>query len=166
METLDLLLTIAYVVTNVAALVQVVGSYRWPTVTRAVFFLIFGLAAIVNTRTVLDSPWVYQSYADYAIPLYSRFILGPFEPISQPMVLTIALGQALIAVSMFMKGGRFRAGCWGGIIFCIAIAPLGLGAAFPATLLMAFALYRLMNHEDHETVGDVISRNRVPLPLD
>ena len=140
---------------------QVVGSYRWPTVTRVVFFLIFAVAAFVNTRTVLDSPWVYQSYADHAIPLYSRFILGPFEGIIQPMVLTIALGQAFIAVSMFMKQTWFRMGCLFGIIFCLAIAPLGFGAAFPATLLMAFALYRLSGHEARESVADVLDHNRV-----
>lgn len=166
METLDLILSITYVVVNVFAIVQVVGSYRWPTVTRVVFFLIFAIAAFINIRTVLDSPWVYQSYAYYAVPLYSRFILGPFEFIIQPMVLTIALGQAFIAVSMFMKQTWFQMGCLFGIIFCVAIAPLGFGAAFPATLLMAFALYRLVRHEDRKSVGDVISHSRLPLPLD
>lgn len=166
MKTLDTFIAIAYVVTNVFALVQVIGSYRWPTVTRVVFFLIFAIAAIVNTRTVLDTPWTYQSYADYAIPLYSRFILGPFDTIIRPVVLSIVVGQVFIAVSMFMKGFWFREGCFFGMIFCVAIAPLGLGSAFPATLLMAVAFYRLYKHEGRTTVGDEISQNRVPLPSD
>jgi hypothetical protein len=166
MKTLDYFVALAYVVVNAFSVLQVVGSFRWPTITRLVFFLIFGIAAFVNTKTVLDTPWVYQSYADYAIPVYSRFILGPFEGVITPMVLSIAVGQACIALSMFMKGAWFRAGCVGGMAFCLAIAPLGLGSAFPATLLLAYALYRLYRHEDRETVAEVLDHNRVLLPLD
>ncbi len=166
MEAFDTLISIAYVVVNGFSLLQVVGSYRWPALTRVVFALIFALAAFVNTRTVLDTPWVYQSYADYAIPIYSWFILGPFEPIIQPMVLSIAFGQVLIALSMFMKRRWFRAGCVGGIFFCLAISPLSLGAAFPATLLLAIAFYRLYRHEDRETIGEIINHNRIPIPMD
>ena len=166
MKTLDYFLAVAYVVVNVFSLVQVIGSYRWPTLTRVVFFLIFVVAAYVNTKTVLATPWVYESYADYAIPVYSRFILGPFGSIIQPMVLTIAAGQGFIAVAMFMKRRWFRAGCLGGIVFCLAITPLSAGAAFPATLLMALAFYRLYRHEDRETIGEVLDHNRILLPLD
>lgn len=165
MKTLDTLLIIAYVVVNGFSIVQVIGSYRWPNITRFMFLLIFATAAIVNARTVLSTPWVYQSYADYALPLYSRFILGPFDTIIQPMVLSIAVGQAFIAVSMFMKGFWFREGCLFGMIFCVAIAPLGLGAAFPATLLMALSLYRLYTHEDRQRVGKIPGQKRAALPL-
>lgn len=161
MKTLDYVVAAAYVVTNILAIVQVIGAHRWPVVTRLLFFLIFAMAAVVNTRTVLDTPWVYQSYAYYAIPLYNWFILGPFDAVTQPMVLTVALGQALIAVSMFTKGRWFRVGCFGGILFCLAIAPLGLGAAFPATLLMALAFYRLSQQKDPQPVGAVAHKRRV-----
>lgn len=166
METLDSFITIAYIVTNVVSVGQVVASYRWPTVARIVFGLLFASAAFVNTKTVLDTPWVYQSYADYAIPLYSRFILGPFDTIIQPMVLTIAIGQVFIAGSMGMKGRWFRFGCLGGIIFCLAIAPLGLGSAFPATLLLALAFYRLYTHENNQNINEVVKKNQVFLPFD
>lgn len=166
MKTLDTLLLIAYVVINAFALVQLVGSYRWPNVTRAVFLLLFAGAAILNVRTVFDTPWTYQSYADYAIPLYSWFILGPFDMFTRPIVLSIVVGQVFIAGSMFMKGFWFREGCFFGMIFCVAIAPLGLGAAFPATLLMALAFYQLYKHESRTTVDDAVSQRRVPLPVD
>lgn len=166
MNMLDSLVAIAYTATNTVAILQVIGSYRWPTITRVVFALIFGVAAFINTRNVLDRPWVYLSYADYSIPLYSRFILGWFDANTKPMVLSIAVGQAFIAFSMCMKGGWFRLGCLGGMLFCLAIAPLGMGAAFPATLLMAFAFYRLYKHDNQQTVGEVITQIRMPLPLD
>ncbi|GAB2583708.1 hypothetical protein [Spirosoma areae] len=164
MKTLNTLIIIAYVVVNVIALVQVIGSYRWPGVTRVVFFFIFALAAVVNTGTVLDSPWVYQSYEEYAIPLYGRFILGPFDTIIQPMVLSIVVGQVFIAASMFMNRHWFRAGCIGGILFCLSIAPLGMGAGFPCTLLLAFAFYQLFRHEGRKTVRGVFDKNRISLP--
>lgn len=166
MKLIDTFVIAAFVVVNLFALLQLIGSYRWPTITRLVFCLLFGIAAVVNAKTAMTTPWVYQSYSDYAIPLYSRFILGPFDAITQPMVLSIAVGQAGIALSMFMKRRWFRAGCLGGIVFCLAIAPLGLGAAFPATVLMALAFYRLYKHEDRETIADVINHNRVLLPMD
>ncbi len=166
MKKLDTLIAIAYVIVNAFSIIQLIGSYRWPAITRIVFFFIFGIAAFVNIQAVIDMPWVYQSYADYAIPFYSWFILGPFEPIITPMVLAIATGQALIAMSMFMQRRWFRLGCLGGIIFCLAIAPLGLGAAFPSTLLLAFALYRLYTLENKEAVGQTTTRPRIPLPLD
>lgn len=150
MKTLDSLLAIAYVLTNVVALLQVIGTYRWPTITRLVFFVLFAMAAAVNIRTVIDTPWVYQSYAYYAIPVYSWFILGPFDAITQPMVLSIAAGQVGIAIAMLLTGRWFQIGCLGGMIFCVSIAPLGLGSAFPATILMALAFYRLYKNENQQ----------------
>jgi len=166
MGIFDKTILAAYLIVNAFSVVQLVGSYRWPSVTRLVFCLIFGVAAYINIQTVLDSPWVYQDYADYAIPLYRWFILGPFEPIITPMVLSIAVGQALIAIAMLLKDDWFRMGCLGGIVFCLAIAPLGLGAAFPATALLALALYRLYRHNDRETIGEAIDKLQIPLPLD
>ena len=164
MKTLNTLIISTYVVVNIIALIQVIGSYRWPRVTRVVFFFIFAVAAVVNTGTVLDSPWVYQSYEEYAIPLYGRFILGPFDTIIQPMVLSIVAGQVFIAASMFMKRHWFRAGCIGGILFCLSMAPLGMGAGFPCTILLAIAFYQLFRLEGRKPVGVVFDNNRVSLP--
>ena len=73
--------------------------------------------------------------------------MGKKEGIVQPMVLIIAVGQVFIAMSTFMKRRWFRVGCIGGISFCLAIAPLGMGAAFPSTLLMAFAFGLALDRE-------------------
>ncbi|WP_461102801.1 hypothetical protein [Spirosoma koreense] len=166
METLDTFLTIAYVVVNVFSITQLIGSYRWPATTRMLFFLLFSIAAFVNIRNALETPWVYQSYADYAIPLYRRFILGLFDDFATPIVLSIGIGQALVAIAMLLMGDWFRMGCLGGLIFCVAIAPLGLGSAFPATLLMALAFYRLYRHERQPTRKRVSNQGRVVLPVE
>lgn len=166
MEMLDTFLTIAYVVTNVFAVAQLIGSYRWPTITRVFFFLLFGFAAFINIRNALETPWVYQGFEEYAIPLYRRFILGLFDTYTTPIVISIAIGQVLIAFSMFLKGDWFRMGCLGGLVFCLAIAPLGLGSAFPSTLLMAMAFYQLYRRESKPIRKRVSNRGRVMLPVD
>ncbi|WP_461054413.1 hypothetical protein [Spirosoma arcticum] len=130
------------------------------------FSLVLAVAAIVNTRALLDTPWSYQTYADYAILLYSRFILGPFDTIIQPLVLSIVVEQVFIAVSMFAKEFWFGEGCFFGFIFCVVIAPPGLGAAFPATLLMGGAFYQLYKHENRMIVGEVLGQSHHPLALD
>lgn len=166
MAMLDILITIAYTVIVAFSLLQLVGSYRWPTVSRFIFFVLFGLAAYLNAQTVLTKPWVYDSYAEYALPLFSQFILGAFTAVTTPFVLSIVVGQAFIAISIFLKGDLFRIGCLFGIIFCLAIAPLGLGAAFPATLLLAIAFYRLFRHESQRSIVDVLEEYSLPFPLD
>lgn len=137
----------AYAASNLVALTLIWTAVKHPDFTRAAFFLIFIGAAAVNTYIAIDSPWAYQDYADTAVPLYKQFILGAFEAIITPMILVIALAQLLIATAMLLKGKILIAGCWAGILFGISIAPLGLYAAFPATLLMAVALFVLQKNQ-------------------
>ncbi|MCE7043788.1 hypothetical protein [Dyadobacter sp. CY312] len=136
-----------YVASNVLALLSIFASVKKPQLARLFFLLLFGWACWINSSTALDAPWVYQDYADSSIPVYKRFILGAFEAIATPMVLSIAAAQGLIALSMILKGNLFRFGCWGGIVFCIAISPIGSYAAFPATLFMAVSLYLLQRKQ-------------------
>jgi len=58
----------------------------------------------------------------------------------------------MIFIGMLTKNGWFRLACLGGIIFGIAIAPLGIGSAFPATLLMAWAFYILFRKYGHDYI--------------
>jgi hypothetical protein len=137
---------VAYVVSNLVAMTLIWTAKKYPVFTRASFFALFALASAANTYIATDSPWAYQDYADTAIPLYRQFILGIFESIVTPMVLIIALAQLLIALSMLFEGKPLSVGCWAGVMFGIGIAPLGLYAAFPATLLMAVAFFVLLKN--------------------
>ncbi|MFC5412469.1 hypothetical protein ACFPMF_24305 [Larkinella bovis] len=149
-----------YAVVNLVFLFTIWSSKHWPRLTRLFFLLLFGWAAWFNGSTVLDSPWVYQDYADTAVPLYRWFILGAFTYIIKPMILFIVVVQALIALTMLLKGDLFRLGCWNGLIFGLAIAPIGWYAAFPATVLMAIAFYRLQKNHDNTYLWE-----RKPGPL-
>ncbi|WP_020597669.1 hypothetical protein [Spirosoma panaciterrae] len=165
MEALDTTIVTVYIVVNSLSVLQWIASYRWPLAARIGFFILFLGAAIINTRTGLETPWLYQDFADYAIPLYRRFIMGPFETMITPMVQSIAVGQLLIAASMFMEGNWFRAGCLGGIIFCLAITPLGFAAAFPATLLMATAFYQLYRQGNNRLEKKETDSKTLALPF-
>jgi hypothetical protein len=148
---------VAYISSNLVAITLIWTAKKYPVFTRAAFFVIFMGASAANTYIAIDSPWAYQDYADTAVPLYKQFILGAFEAIITPMVLIIALAQLLIAVSMLFEGKLLIAGCWAGILFGIGIAPLGLYAAFPATLLMAVALFVLQKN-----IGVALEKKKPP----
>ena len=53
---------------------------------------------------------------------------------------------------MLMKGFVFKAGAVGAIIFLVAIAPLGVGSAFPCTVIMAIALYILIKKQQYDFI--------------
>ena len=60
------------------------------------------------------------------------------------MVGFIATCQALIAVSMLLKGWMLKTGVIGAIIFLLGIAPLGVGSAFPFSITASLALYLIL----------------------
>lgn len=143
---------IFYLSCNALAIFMIWISRTRPPLARMILLLLFLFAAGFNAYTALNAPWNYQDFADSATPFYKRFILGAFIPIITPMVLTIAVCQLLIALAMTTRGQLFQVGCWAGIIFLIAIAPLGLYAAFPMPLLLAWAMLRLLRTDSGQTI--------------
>ncbi|WP_247233979.1 hypothetical protein [Telluribacter sp. SYSU D00476] len=152
-------LWMAYGITNLVALLLLAGSQWFPNLTRFLFFLLFAGAAYFNTRTALESPWVYYDYADYTfLSIYKWFIEEPFSQFTVPIIVSIAAGQVAIALAMLLKGSWFRWGCVGGIAFCLGIAPLGFGSAFPSTLLMAASFYLLYQRRSHQYLWQYLAR--------
>jgi len=105
--------------------------------------IIFILAGIFNIYTVISNPQAYIGYGQGAVDLYQKFIYGIFSSYTSLIVSFIALGQILVGIFLFMKRTLFLGGILGGIIFLVAISPLGLGSAFPSTLLMSVSLVLL-----------------------
>ena len=93
--------------------------------------------------TVVKDPQAYLSYSDHAVEFYKFFIDGVFKSFTIFIVSLIGAGQILVGIFLLRKGKLFLLGILGGIIFLIAIAPLGIGSAFPSTLLMALSLILL-----------------------
>jgi len=110
-------------------------------------------ASYFNSTSAIHSPEIYLNYAKLdALPVYSKFITGFFSQHITALVLIIALGQFLIAVGLILNKTWVKLACTGGIIFGLAIAPLGVGSAFPATVSMAIAFFILLKKVPHDFI--------------
>jgi hypothetical protein len=134
-------IVIPYLISNLAAVLLALCSWKWPVAGRILYVLLFGGACWFNLTTSIQTPEVYLSYAQTAwLPLYYTFITGFFSEHITLFVSMIAVAQGFIAVSLLLKGIVFKTGALGAIIFLAGISPLGMGSAFPSTLIMALGI--------------------------
>jgi hypothetical protein len=132
---------IPYLITHLLTLFLIFICYKWPKIGKISWALIFLAAGIFNLYSVISDPQQYvNTYGQHAIPLYKKFIFGFFRTHTLLFVALIASGQIVVGLFLFLKKTPFKIGILGGIIFLAAISPLGIGAAFPSTVLMAFSL--------------------------
>ncbi|MEK6481820.1 hypothetical protein WJR50_30030 [Catalinimonas sp. 4WD22] len=142
---------IAYIISNVAAILLLWISWKKPRLGRLLFSLLFAWASWVNMRNAIYQPEIYLGNADLTfLKVYKDFILGFFSRNTSLIVGGIAVGQGLIALSMLLRGIIFKIGAVGAIIFFFSIAPLGMGSAFPCTLIMASGMYLLLKKENYQ----------------
>lgn len=139
-----------YLTSNVIALVLLATAFRKPRWMRWAAILIFVLAAWTNTRIALSDPLEYQGYLDLAVlSLYRDFIAGWFRDHTRWLVLPIAAGQLIIALLLLINSrlSRWVAAC-GAVAFLLAIAPLGVGSAFPFSLTFGLSLIIMVRRLD------------------
>lgn len=154
---MDAELTLAYVASNLIALFTVIMAMRWPTPTRVLLGMIFLAAGVANLLIVSSQPHLYLKYADTAThPFYRDFILGPFTRNIQLYVTLIAISELLIGIFIMYKGLAMRVAMTGALIFLLALAPLGIGSAFPATLLLSLAFYFLLRKKVQYSVFEIL----------
>lgn len=134
---------IPYITTHVVTFLLIFICYKWPKVGKIAWGIIFILAGILNIYEGISNPETYVEYGQNAVGLYQKFIYGIFSSYTSLIVSLIALGQILVGAFLFFKGKPFLLGILGGIIFLVAISPLGLGSAFPSTLLMSISMILL-----------------------
>jgi hypothetical protein len=137
-----------YLISNAVSVGLLVIAIIRPRLAPGLFVFLFLAAGLFNTYTALTEPEVYWDYEGMAVlELYKKFIAGFFSQHTKAIVLLIALGQLCIAALLFCGRNLRRLGVIGGCNFFVAIVPLGIGSAFPCTLLMAAGLvlmeYRL-----------------------
>lgn len=134
-----------YTITNIVAIASAIMAMRWQTSARILLAAIFIGAAIVNSYVAVTDPQIYVGYGELTTSqLYRSIILGPFSKHPQRHVLMIATCQLLIGVYTCYKGRMMKTAMLGGIAFLLAIAPLGMGSAFPSSLIMAMAFVILL----------------------
>lgn len=132
-----------YTITHVITFSLIFVCYKWPKIGKVTWGIIFILAGLFNIYTAMSNPQAYLIYGSHAVGLYQKFIDGLFSSYTSLIVSLIASGQILVGIFLLMKRTFFLLGIVGGIIFLIAISPLGIGSAFPSTLLMAISLVLL-----------------------
>ena len=140
---------IPYLLTNAIALALVFLAFKRHRLTRLIFILIFLLAGLFNIFTIIAQPELFNYYADKAfLDIYRNFISGYFSQHIQEIVASIGLGQIIVA-TLLSAGGRWvHLGVIGGVIFFIALIPLGVSAAFPAMFLFILALILMQYRVD------------------
>lgn len=137
-----------YIISNVVALLILWAAWKNQRLSRIVLFVIFVWASCTNWNEALVAPQFYLDYANLTFSgVHRDFINGWFSSHITLAVGFIATCQALIAISMLLKGWIFKSGAVGAIIFLLAIAPLGVGAAFPCTLIMAASFGLLLSYK-------------------
>lgn len=140
---------IPWLISNVIAILILVAAIRKPKLARLLFALIFAWACWLNYTTAHNSPQEYLEYASLTpVTMYQDFIDGWFREHITAMVTFISIGQGLIALGMFLKGWLVRIAAIGAIIFFLAIAPLGIGSAFPFSIFTIIALYFILKKDD------------------
>jgi hypothetical protein len=131
-----------------------VAALRSATAGRVLLSALFVWAAGTNLRMALTTPSEYLNFAGFAaLDVYRTFILGFFAEHTASVIATIALGQAAIAFLLATNGWTRRLGYIGAIIFLLAIVPLGVGAGFPATILMALAATEVLHADRFAVFG-------------
>ena len=106
----------AYLISNALALALLGLAFRKANWVRWLSVAIFGWAAYQNSHIALHSPLDYQTFADLtSFEPYRDFIHGWFRAHAAELLLPIAAGQ-------------------------LAIAPLGVGSAFPFSITYSVAL--------------------------
>lgn len=144
---------IPYIITNVVAVVLLAMAWKFPRLARLMFAVLFIGAAFFNGSNAASNPAAYLDYAGTALlAFYRNFILGYFAQHTTLLLSIIALCQLFTGIALLLKGRVLRLGIIGGILFFIAIAPLGFGSAFPSTLIMAAGLGLLFRNKAQDYI--------------
>lgn len=137
---------IPWTISQVAGLLILLAAWKKPVWTRYIFAFLFLAAGIFNWFTSMRTPGAYLMYAETAVPLYRDFISGWFSNHIRVVIPVIATGQLAIGL-MMLAGGSWQAlGCLGIMVFLLAIAPLGVGSAFPFSIVVSVAAYLVYRH--------------------
>ncbi len=139
-----------YTISQVMAIVILLASWKLPRLGRLFFALLFGWAAWMNSTTALKNPEAYLEYAEMSTPLYSKFITGWFSHHITEIILVVAAGQLMISIGMLLKDWWVKLACIGAFTFLLAIAPLGVGSAFPFSVFTCIAAALIYQKSPHD----------------
>ena len=144
------------ILSNLVAVILALSSYNFPRFMRFIWGLIFIAAGIINLITVYNEPAMYISgFGPAAVDPYKEIIYGPFSKQPAVYVTLIAVGQIIVGGLIWSRNFWYYLGLTGGMIFLLAIAPLGVGSAFPSSVIMALGLVLMMRKKRKKSIFGV-----------
>lgn len=148
-----------YIITNAIAILTAVIVMLWPNAGRVFLSGIFIGAASFNAFTAWQNPGLYLQFGELTTSnMYRAIILGPFSEHVEIYVSIIAACQLIIGTFLLYKGKLMKTAMFAGILFLVAIAPLGVGSAFPSTLILATALIILIRRKIDYSIYEGLNR--------
>jgi hypothetical protein len=142
-------LLLPYLVTAAVALALLVLAWRRPHAGRIAYAVLFLAAGAFNAVTAARTPQVYVTgFGPRAFPPMREFIERVVALAPDAFVLAIAAGQVLVAAGLaWGRGIPLAAAVAGGASFLAGISWLGVGAAFPANLVLAAGILLLLRRQ-------------------
>jgi hypothetical protein len=126
-------------ISNMVGFVLLWIAIKVPWLSRKAWGVLLILASIVNIYTVLTDPKGYIEFGVLAIPPMQHFIYSRYFANPAFFVLFIAACQSIVGFVFLLSEtpSLLKAGLTGAIIWFFGLAPLGLGSAFPLSLVYA-----------------------------
>jgi hypothetical protein len=111
----------------------------YPGLVRRAWGLLMILAFLVNTYLVTTDPIGYREFGVVAFPPMQHFIYSRLFANPALLVLPIAIGQVIIGLILLLgeTPELLKKGLTGALVWFFGVATLGIGSAFPATLIYA-----------------------------
>ncbi len=137
---------VPWTISQIVGILLLLLAWKKPVWARFVFAFLFIAAGIFNWFTSLTTPEAYLMFSSTAVGFYREFINGWFSSHINIFIPAVATGQITIGIMMLAGRHWLALGCLGIIIFLTAIAPLGVGSAFPFSITVSVATFLVYRH--------------------
>ena len=147
---------VPWLISNLVGVVLLLVAVRVPKIARMSWGFLLILAALANAYVSLTDPIGYLEYGILAIPPMQRFIYSRFFSRPEFLVLPIALCQGLIGIELLFDEHSphlQKVALASIIIFFFGLTTLGIGSAFPSSLLYAMTMKQCWPTEDKEQIN-------------
>ncbi|MFI5151844.1 MAG: hypothetical protein ACHQET_00840 [Chitinophagales bacterium] len=144
---------VPFIISNILFVLSIVAATKRPKWARAFLAAFFLWASLTNLSYAISRPEIYLEYGKLTfLPFYEDFINGYFSQHITQLVSLIAFFQMAIFIGILLNKFWVRLASIGGMIFGMAIAPLGVGSAFPSTVFMAISFLILYFSKDQDFI--------------
>ncbi|WPV64616.1 hypothetical protein [Chitinophaga sp. LS1] len=136
------LFSLAFLVSNAGAILILLISIWYKRAGRIIIALLFLIAALVNAWQATFKPDVYNVYELIAaLPVYEYLIAEVLLIHITLYIILLMIIQLVIGIGILYNR---KTALVAGIVYLLALAPLGAGSSFPCTVILAIAVILLL----------------------